>query len=124
MLTKAFKQTLLDSVDNDTYKVALFNESATLNEDTAVYSPTNEITATGYIAGGCTLTGGVASLNGSVVELNFNPFMYENCNIVCRKALVYNASKSNMAVAIIDYGSDVGVVGSGTFVVDVAVRLI
>ena len=125
MITKSFKRELLQGIhaSTDTFKVALFNSSAVLDENTTVYSATNEITGTGYVAGGCTLAGATVTNNVSAGELNFDAFTYTNCSIVARKALVYNSSKGNKAVAVIDYGVDTGVVGSGTFVVDVVIRI-
>lgn len=123
MLTKALKQAMLQGMAGDSFKVALYNSSASLDENTTVYSPTNEITATGYTAGGCTLSGANVAVDGSGYALNFDAYTFTDCNIVCRKAAIYNTSKGNMVVSVIDYGSDVGVVGSGTFVVDVVVRL-
>lgn len=48
MITKSFKKELLQGIhaSTDTFKVALFNSSAVLDENTTVYAATNEITGT------------------------------------------------------------------------------
>ena len=122
-ITKTYKQSLLDGIKTDTFKVALYSSSATIDENTLVYTSTNEISATGYTAGGATLTGATVDVDGTGYALNFTAYTFTNCNIVARKALIYDVTKSNKAVAVIDFGTDKGVVGSGTFVVDAVVRL-
>ena len=124
MMTKTYKQALLQGQHalTDTFKMALYSASATLNEDTTAYSPTNEIKSSGYTPGGCTLANPTVSADGTGFKLDFDAFTYTNCAIVCRYALLYNVTKGK-AVAVKDYGSDVGVVSSGTFVVDASVKL-
>ena len=122
-ITKTFKQALLESIKTDTFKVALYTSSSTIDENTTVYITTNEISATGYTAGGATLANATVDVDGAGYALNFDAYTFTNCNIVARKALIYDVTKSNKAVSVIDFGVDKGVVGSGTFVVDAVVRL-
>ena len=122
-ITKEFKRMLLESIKTDTFKVALYTSSSTIDENTLVYTSTNEISATGYTAGGVTLSGATVDVDGTGYALNFNAYTFTNCNIVARKAAIYDVTKGNKVVSVIDFGVDKGVVGSGTFVVDAVVRL-
>jgi hypothetical protein len=72
-----------------------------------VYSTTNEVTGTGYTAGGVTMSGVTinTSANG-VVYINFNNVVWTNASFTVRGALIYNASQSNASVAVLDFGSD------------------
>lgn len=126
-LTKSFKEEVLKGVHNlgaDVIKVALYTASATIDESTTVYSATNEITATGYTAGGATLVNPTFTADSSSIIADFDDCTYNNCNIVARKLLVYNASKGNKAIAFYDNGTDIGLVGSGSFVLAMPTGLI
>lgn len=122
-MTKTYLQKVLTDLNTHTLKMALYSSSSTIDSNTTVYSTTNEITANGYVAGGHTLAGGAVTVDGAGYALNFDSHTYENCNIVARKAMIYDVTDGNRAISVIDYGSEVGVVGSGTFVVDAVVRL-
>lgn len=117
-LTKSFKEEVLKAGHNlatDIIKVALYTASATINENTTVYSATNEITSIGYTAGGATLANPTFTAEGASIIADFDDFLYNNCSIVARKLLVYNASKGNKSIAYYDNGSDIGIIGTGTF---------
>lgn len=108
-LTTSFKNDLLTAGQNlstDTLKLALYTANASLNADTTAYSATNEITGTGYTAGGVTLTGVTIQTSGSVVYINFSNAVWSPAAFTTRAALIYNASKSNKSVAVLDFGSD------------------
>lgn len=108
-LTTSFKNDLLTAGQNlstDTLKLALYKADASLNADTTAYSATNEITGTGYAAGGVTLTGVTIQTSGSVVYINFSNAVWSPAAFTTRAALIYNASKSNKSVAVLDFGSD------------------
>lgn len=108
-LTTSFKNDLLTAGQNlstDTLKLALYKADASLNADTTAYSATNEITGTGYTAGGVTLTGVTIQTSGSVVYINFSNAVWSPAAFTTRAALIYNASKSNKSVAVLDFGSD------------------
>lgn len=106
----SFKAEILQGIHDsaDTYKMALYTSVATLGASTTAYSATNEVVGTGYTAGGVTLSGFNVTTSGTTAILDFttDPF-WENATITARGALVYNASKSNKAVAIYDFGSDI-----------------
>lgn len=118
-ICNSYKQELLEGVhaSTDTYKIALFTSSATLSASTTAYSTSNEVSGTGYDAGGKTLTGYVSGLSGSTAYITFDDPSWANSTITARGCLIYNSSKSNKAVAAFDFGSDVISV-SGTFTID------
>jgi hypothetical protein len=122
-LCTSFKVDLLTGAQNftsgtgNTYKMALYTSSATINSTTTVYSTTNEISGTGYIAGGNTLTVSVSpTSSGTTAYLSFSDTSWTSATFTCRGALLYNSSNSNKAVAVFDFGSDKQVVG-GTFTI-------
>ena len=105
----SFKAEILQGIHDsaDTYKMALYTSDATLGTSTTAYSATNEVVGTGYTIGGTTLSGFNVTTSGTTAILDFNDPFWENATITARGALVYNASKSNKAVAIYDFGSDI-----------------
>ena len=106
--TTSFKAELFQGVHNlttDTIKIALYTASANLNADTTVYSLSNEVTGGGYTAGGVVLTGTTISSEGYTAYVNFNNAVF-GASVTARCALIYNASKGNKAVAVLDFGSD------------------
>lgn len=121
--TKEFKRVLLNSIKTDTFKIALYTSASNINENTTVYTPTNEVVATGYVAGGVALSNATVDVDGTGYAINFDTHTFTNCNIVYRKAMIYDVSKGNTAVMIIDNGADSGVVGSGQLAVDAIVKL-
>ena len=119
--TYSFRQELylgVHDLDTDVLKIALYNANADVNLDTTVYASTNEVTGTGYTAGGNTLTGASVNLDTStgIVYVSFNNSTWSNASFTCRGALIYNTSKSNKSVAILNFGSD-KTVTSGTFTI-------
>lgn len=108
-LTNSFKQQILlgeHDLDTDTLKMALFTAEADLNQSTTAYSTTNEISGTGYSAGGVTLTGVTVSLSGPTAYVSFNNPTWNPASFTARCALIYNSSKSNKSIAVLDFGSD------------------
>jgi hypothetical protein len=104
--------------DTDTYMIALYVESATLGATTTGYTIDGEATGTGYTAGGLTLSGFNTSIDGGVSILDFTSDpTWNNCEITARGALIYNATKSNKAVAVLDFGSSLTASG-GDFVIE------
>lgn len=91
---------------NDTIKVALYTSAADLSESTTAYSATNEITGTGYVAGGQVMTGVTINSSGSVAYVNFSNVVWSPAQFTARGALIYNASKADRAIAVLDFGSD------------------
>ena len=108
-LCTSFKQQLLLAVHDfstDTFKIALYTANANLGADTTVYTATGEITGTGYTAGGKILTGTTVSTSGTTAYVDFANAVWNPAAFTCRGALIYNASKSNKAVAVLDFGAD------------------
>ena len=115
----SFKAEILQGIHDsaDTYKMALYTSVATLGASTTAYSATNEVVGTGYTIGGTTLSGFNVTTSGTTAILDFttDPF-WENASITARGALIYNSSKSNKAVYVLDFGSDITST-NGTFAV-------
>lgn len=108
-MCSSFKEQLLKGehdFDVDTFKIALYTSSATLDTSTTVYTTSNEVSGVGYVAGGNTLTGTTVSLTGNTAFVDFSDTTWSGATITARGALVYNSSKSNKAVAVLDFGSD------------------
>jgi hypothetical protein len=87
------------------YKIALYNASANLDADTLVYTTTNEITGTGYTAGGKTLAPTVPASNNGIAYISFANVTWNPASFICRGALIYN-STTGAAVAVLDFGAD------------------
>ena len=108
-LTTSFKQDILLGVhdlDTDDIKMALFLATADLGAATTVYTTTGETSGTGYTAGGKTLTGVTVLTSGTTAYVDFADPSWNPANFTARGALIYNASKSNKAIAVLDFGSD------------------
>lgn len=106
--TTSFKKELYTAVHNlstDTIKIALYTANVDLNEDTTVYSSTNEVVATGYTAGGQIMTGVAISSSGSVAYVNWANVSWSGA-ITARCALMYNVTQGNKSIAVLDFGSD------------------
>ena len=109
----SFKKALLDgemdfsSDTTQTYKIALYTSSATLGASTTAYSTTNEVSGTGYTAGGASLTVVAPSTSGTTAFLDFDDVTFSSATITARGALIYSDSASgDPAVAVLDFGSD------------------
>jgi hypothetical protein len=87
------------------YKIALYNASANLDADTLVYTTTNEITGTGYTAGGKTLAPTIPASNNGIAYISFANVTWSPAIFTCRGALIYN-STTGAAVAVLDFGAD------------------
>jgi len=104
----------------DTMKIALYTNSATLDATTTAYSATNEVVGTGYTAGGNTLTGNAISSGGTTAWLTFSDSSWTTATITARGALIYDSTRSNAAIAVLDFGAD-KVSTAGTFTVQMPV---
>ena len=109
----SFKAALLggemdfSSDTSQTFKIALYTSSATLGASTTAYSTTNEVSGTGYTAGGKTLpvASGVTS-SGTVAYVDFTDVTWSSSSITARGALIYKSASGNPAVAAIDFGGE------------------
>lgn len=106
--TTSFKKELYQAIHDlstDTIKIALYTGNANLNEDTTVYSATNEVVASGYTAGGEIMTGVAISSSGYVAYANWNNVSW-TAALTARCALIYNVTRGNKSIAVLDFGSD------------------
>lgn len=106
--TTSFKKELYEGIHNlttDVLKIALYTASANLNENTTVYSSADEVTGTGYVAGGVVITGVTVSSSGFTAYVDFADVIF-GASVTARCALIYNSSKANRAIAVLDFGAD------------------
>lgn len=107
--TTSFKAELYRGVHDlttDTIKIALYTAAANLNESTTIYTTTGEIANTGtYLSGGSQLTPITVNSSGYTAYVGF-PNISWTGTITARCALIYNASKGNKSIAVLDFGSD------------------
>lgn len=106
-----FKLNLLKGLENFntgtpyTYKIALYDANATLDESTLAYTANNEVTGGGYIAGGANLTPIIPASSGSTAYVSFDNVTWTGVSFTARGALIYNAT-TNAAVAVLNFGND------------------
>ena len=112
-LTDTFLQDCLDGGHNlgnggDTLKIALYTSSASLGAPTSAYTTSNEVSGTGYTAGGATLSSQAVAFDSSnnVAYFDAADPAFTTATITARGALIYNNSKSNASIAVLDFGSD------------------
>ena len=107
--TTSFKAELYQGIHDlttDVIKIALYTASANLNEDTTVYSSTNEVANTGtYVAGGAQLTPITVNTSGYTAYVGFPNISWTGA-ITARCALIYNVTQGNKSIAVLDFGSD------------------
>ena len=120
-LTDTFKQDCLDGAQNlgsggNTLKIALYTSSASLGATTTAYATPNEVSGTGYTAGGVTLSSQAVAYDSSnnVAYFDSADPSWSSATITARGALIYNNSKSNASIAVLDFGSDFSS-SNGTF---------
>lgn len=102
----------------DVYKMALYTSSAVLDKTTTAYSATNEVSGTGYTAGGITLAGEARALDGDTAMLDFSDPTWSAATITAAGCLIYNSSRANKAVAAYSFGGNVTSTG-GNFTVQI-----
>jgi len=126
-MTTSFKAELMLAVHNfrntggNSFKLALYTSSATIDANTTAYTASNEVTGTNYTAGGGALTNsGVTASNTNASAgtgyTSFSTLTFSNATITARGALIYNTTPSangtanttltNAAVCALDFGSD------------------
>ena len=108
----SFKKELLEAKHNflntggDTFKLAMFTSSVTLNASTTAYATSNEITGTGYTAGGGTLTRVDPSTSSTTALTDFANLTFSSSSLTANGALIYNDSNSDRAVCSLAFGAD------------------
>jgi len=107
--TTSFKAQLYQGIHDlttDVIKIALYTANANLNEDTTVYSSTDEVAATGtYSLGGAQLTPITIGTSGYTAFVGFPNISWTGA-ITARCALIYNSTQGNKSIAVLDFGSD------------------
>ena len=115
-MCNSFKQELLGGVhdlDTDSLKIALIKQTptGTYGAATTNYSDvtgnSDEAVGTNYVAGGQVLDSATITLSGSTVFVDFDDEVFVNLTISADGAIIYNASKSNAAIAVFDFGGTV-----------------
>ena len=108
-MVTSFKAEILGGIqdlDTDVIKIALYTSAASLDATTTVYSTSNEVVGVGYSAGGNTLASPTISTSGTTAYVDFADSSWTTATITARGALIYNSSKANRAIAVLDFGSD------------------
>jgi hypothetical protein len=112
VITHSFRREAARAVHDfgaDTFKLALYSNAATVGVDTSVYTTTGEVSGTGYTAGGVTLAvaSGYPQDDANRTLIRFDDAVWAALTVTARYGLIYNASKSNKAVLVLDFGADV-----------------
>jgi len=109
-LTLSFRQDILQAGQNiltDTLKIALYTGYSDIGANTTVYTTTNQVVGTGYTAGGKQLTGAtIQTSTDGVVYVNFASPYWTGATFTARGALLYNVTRSNKSIAVLDFGAD------------------
>jgi len=113
----SFKQELLQAQHDFTastghsFKLALYTSSATLGATTTDYSATNEVSGTGYSAGGGALTNVTPTTSGTTAFTDFDDLTFSTATITANGALIYNTttgggSSTTDSVVVLAFGGD------------------
>jgi len=113
----SFKQELLQAQHDftastgDTFKLALYTNSASFDASTTDYTATNEVSGTGYTAGGGTLTNVTPTTSGTTAFTDFADLTFSSATITARGALIYNTTTGSGtgttdSVVVLDFGAD------------------
>jgi hypothetical protein len=118
-LTTSFKVNMVNGTQNlasDTLYMALYTGLATLGPETTAYTTTYESSGAGYTAGGQSLSNvTVNSTSNGIVYVSFSNVVWNSIQITTRGALIYNSTKSNASIAVLDFGSDKIQTANNTF---------
>jgi hypothetical protein len=115
-LTTSFKEQVLLGVHdlvNDVLKIALYTSSADLGPDTTVYSTTNEVSGTGYTAGGEVLLNVIVQQGNGTGYATFDNPSWPGANFTTRGALIYNFTKGNKSIGVFNFGTDQTMLNQG-----------
>ena len=121
-ICNSFKQEILVGTHNftassgNTIKIALYTSSASMGASTTAYSTSNEISGTGYTAGGAALTSVTPALDGSTACCDFADVSFTSASFTANGCLIYNDTQSDKACAVVAFGGD-KTVSSGTFTI-------
>ena len=115
----SFKKELLygvhdfDLANGDTFKIALYDNNASFDASTTAYTTSNEVSGTGYTAGGGALTNVDPTSSGTTALTDYADETFSTATITARGALIYNTTPNtgsitvtNPSVVVLDFGSD------------------
>lgn len=108
-LTTSFKEEVLLGVHdlvNDVLKISLYTSAAELGPSTTVYSTTDEVSGTGYTAGGEVLVNVIVQQGNGTGYATFDNPSWPGANFTARGALIYNFTKGNKSIGVFNFGSD------------------
>lgn len=112
-MCSSFKQELLEAKHNflnsggNTFKIALYTSSASLDASTTAYTTSNEVSGTNYTAKGNTLTRVNPSLDGTTAITDFADTTWSSSTITARGALIFNEDTSgDTSVLVLNFGAD------------------
>lgn len=109
-LCASFKAEILAAVHDftpltgDTFKIALYTSVADISSNSTVYTSVGEVVGSGYVAGGNTLTGQTITLSGTTAFVTFDNSLWTSSTLTASGALIYNSTKSDKAVAVLNFG--------------------
>ena len=116
----SFKRQVLlgeHDLDTDVLKIALYTDTAVLGPDTTVYTTVGETSGAGYVAGGIALVNVTVNQGDGIAYVSFDNPSWAGASFTARGALIYNSSKSNKAMFVLDFGLNQTAV-SENFVLD------
>jgi hypothetical protein len=109
----SFKKELLEGVHNfknsggNTFKLAMYTNSASFTAATTAYTTSNEVSGTGYTAGGASLTRVDPTTSSTTAFTDFSDLTFSTATVTARGALIYNDSASgDPTVVVLDFGGD------------------
>ena len=109
----SFKKELMTATHNftnssgNTFKLALYTNSASFTAATTAYTTSNEVSGTGYSAGGSALTNVTPTTSSTTALTDFSDLTFSSATITARGALIYNDSASgDPSVVVLDFGGD------------------
>ena len=105
----------------DTFNLAMFTSAATLGASTENYATTNEVSSSGYTAGGSALVNQGVKVSSGVAITDFADLSFTGVTLTARGALIYNTttdggSGTTDAVCVLDFGGD-KTATAGTFTI-------
>lgn len=115
-LTTSFKEEVLLGVHdlvNDVLKIALYTADANLGPNTTVYSTTDEVSGTGYTAGGEVLLNVIVQQGNGTGYATFDDPSWPGANFTTRGALIYNYTKGNKSIGVFNFGTDQSMTNQG-----------
>ena len=118
--TTSFKRQILlgeHDLDTDILKIALYTDTAVLGADTTAYTTVSETSGAGYTAGGIALTNVTVNTGNNIAYVSFTDPSWSGASFTARGALIYNSSKSNKSMFVLDFGTNQTAVNE-TFMLD------